>query len=126
MNTNIHKNKTMIKNPFCRPRLRVSATTTSGTKSGGFSPMSLLDRLRDAVFRLIMFSTLSKAARRSSAPPPSDSYYYPNEPHHSEAVADCIEFIKKSATAADAPLQSTAGGYAAAQVVVPLSLAHVF
>ncbi|KAL8472424.1 hypothetical protein ACS0TY_028953 [Phlomoides rotata] len=92
----------MIKNPFCRPRLRVSAT--AGRKSGGFS---LLERLRDAVFRLIMLSAFSKgsnAARRSSAPPS----YYPNDPHHSEAVADCIEFIKKSATAADEPLHSAA------------------
>jgi COMPASS component SWD2 len=24
------------------------------------------------------------------------SSYYPADPHHSEAVADCIEFIKKS------------------------------
>lgn len=99
-----HKNQAMIKNPFCRPRLRRPA---AARKSSAFSPMSLLDRLREAVFRLIMLSALSKGSNtaaplhRSSVEPPSDHYYYPNDHHHSEAVADCIEFIKKSATTAD-------------------------
>ncbi|KAG6399803.1 hypothetical protein SASPL_141288 [Salvia splendens] len=62
--------------------------------------MSLLDRLREAVFRLIMISALAKN-RSSPEPPSSDHYYYPNDHHHSEAIADCIQFIKKSTTTAD-------------------------
>ncbi|KAH6803753.1 hypothetical protein C2S51_032000 [Perilla frutescens var. frutescens] len=90
----------MIKNPFCRPRLR---PTAAARKSDGVSPMSLLDRLREAVFRLIMISALSKGsnATRRPEPPSDDHYYYPNDHHHTEAVADCIEFIKKSATTDD-------------------------
>ncbi|KAI3451449.1 hypothetical protein Pfo_008114 [Paulownia fortunei] len=112
----------MIKNPFCTPRLRPA---TPARKTSRLSPMSLLDRLREAIFRLIMLSALSKGsndARRSSAQP-SDHYYYPNDPHHSEAVADCIEFIKKSATTTDETRDSASGGYAdaaAAQAVIPL------
>ncbi|KAL1569736.1 hypothetical protein AAHA92_01177 [Salvia divinorum] len=92
----------MIKNPFCRPRLRPSAAAAKK------SPMSLLDRLREAVFRLIMISALAKGSgaaahrhRSSPEPPSSDHYYYPNDHHHSEAIADCIQFIKKSTTTAD-------------------------
>ncbi|KAL3527207.1 hypothetical protein ACH5RR_011863 [Cinchona calisaya] len=74
--------------------------------------MSLFDRFREAVFKLIMLSALSKASHQErkhsgNAQRPSSytsTYNYntnPYEPHHSEAVADCIEFIKKSATADD-------------------------
>lgn len=97
----------MIKNPFCRPRLRSSSAAAK--KSDGFAPMSLLDRLREAVFRLIMISALSKGSnatspsrrRRSPVEPKSDHYYYSSDHHHDGAVADCIEFIKKSGATAD-------------------------
>ncbi|PIN08908.1 hypothetical protein CDL12_18517 [Handroanthus impetiginosus] len=98
----------MIKNPFCRPRFRPPA---AAAKSRRVSPMSLLDRLREAVFRLIMLSALSRGSndiRRRSQPPPSEHYYYPGDAHHSEAVADCIEFIKKSATETDESRDSAA------------------
>lgn len=73
--------------------------------------VSLLDRLRDAVLRLIMLSALSKAAATTTQERKPNAqrstachYYYPHrhhEPQRSEALADCIEFMKKSATAAD-------------------------
>ena len=71
--------------------------------------MTLLERFREAVFRLIMLSALSKATttthnnyhhHRHQAHV-SRSYYNPADPHHSEAVADCIEFIKKKALTDD-------------------------
>ncbi|CAK7334283.1 unnamed protein product [Dovyalis caffra] len=78
--------------------------------------MTLLERFREAVFRLMMLSALSKATHNNAAGSSPhhhhhhhhlhhhrhvmkkrSSSYYPDDPHHSEAVADCIEFIKKSA-----------------------------
>ncbi|KAH7519930.1 hypothetical protein FEM48_Zijuj08G0089600 [Ziziphus jujuba var. spinosa] len=63
--------------------------------------MTLLERFREAVFRLIMLSALSKATtnvQSGSADYAQRQYhYYSNDPRHSEAVADCIEFIKKTA-----------------------------
>ncbi|KAL0449738.1 UNVERIFIED_CONTAM: hypothetical protein Slati_1530200 [Sesamum latifolium] len=98
----------MIKNPFCLPagRLRPARKPTRRLSPA----MSLLDRIRNAVFRLIMLSALSKAsadAPRSSSAQPSDHYYYSSTDPHS--VADCIEFIKKSATTTDDARGSTAG-----------------
>lgn len=92
----------IMKNPFCMPKLRGSNCTR---KSNRLTPMSVLDRFRQAVFRLIMLSAMSKAnqqdPQRSSSPISHRCYYSGHEPHHSEAVADCIEFIKKSATTDD-------------------------
>ncbi|KAK8619116.1 hypothetical protein V6N13_133083 [Hibiscus sabdariffa] len=80
---------------LCVPRMKGS------NKNKCLSPMSLLERLREAVFRLIMLSALTKAATQphttSSAPATPRKYYRPADAHHSEAVADCIEFIKKKA-----------------------------
>ncbi|KAI3502841.1 hypothetical protein L1887_31189 [Cichorium endivia] len=88
--------------------------------------MSLLDRFREAVFRLIMISALSRASntaytatsstydsqsplrlssRSSNKSSPAATsrhhhrsyHHYSSDSHHTEAVADCIEFIKKSA-----------------------------
>ncbi|MCD9645159.1 hypothetical protein HAX54_033880 [Datura stramonium] len=92
-----------MKNPFCMPKIRGSNNSCT-PKSNRLSPMSLLDRFRQAVFRLIMLSAMSKATQqeqRSNLSPISHRSYYSHEHHHSEAVADCIEFIKKSATAYD-------------------------
>lgn len=112
---------TMIKNPFCRQRLRSAA----GKPGRPLSPLSLLDRIREAVFRFIMFSALSKGGATTNkhdhsgrSAQPSDFGCFPNDPHHSEAVADCIEFLKKSAaTSEDGPRESTVGGYADAQTL---------
>ncbi|KAI3665377.1 hypothetical protein L6452_44001 [Arctium lappa] len=117
-----------MKSHFCMPtRMRTSRKTTR------LSPMSLLDRFRDAVFRLIMISALSKAStatngaataaytstydttpsplrlssRSSSKSSPAATnrhhhhyqrpyHHYGADSHHTEAVADCIEFIKRS------------------------------
>ncbi|CAN1342042.1 hypothetical protein LINPERPRIM_LOCUS39356 [Linum perenne] len=50
---------------MCIPKLR--ATATCSVKSHGrLSPMSLLQRFREAVFRLMMISALSKASSSSS------------------------------------------------------------
>ncbi|KAK4346927.1 hypothetical protein RND71_033266 [Anisodus tanguticus] len=90
-----------MKNPFGISKLRGS---NCSRKSNRLSPISLLDRFRQAVFRLIMLSAMSKATQqeqRSNSSPISHRSYYSHEHHHSEAVADCIEFIKKSATTDD-------------------------
>ncbi|KAM3363021.1 hypothetical protein P3S68_017875 [Capsicum galapagoense] len=91
-----------MKNSFCMPKLR-SNNNCSSRKNNRLSPMSLLDRFRDAVFRLIMLSAMSKATqqdqqRSNSSPISHKSCNYSHEHYHSEAVADCIEFIKKSST----------------------------
>ncbi|OMO57055.1 hypothetical protein CCACVL1_26037 [Corchorus capsularis] len=59
--------------------------------------MTLLDRFREAVFRLIMLSALTKASHHQTGSTTAPRRYYPADAHHSEAVADCIEFIKKKA-----------------------------
>lgn len=110
-----------VRNPFCTPRTR--------SRSNRISPMSLLDRFREAVFRLIMISALSKAttthgrktekSARTHKRSTSFQYNYAYEPHHSEAVADCIEFIKKSAVNEDQNRDSTASS-AASDVVIPV------
>lgn len=110
-----------MRNPFCTPR-----------KNNGISPISLLDRFREAVFRLIMLSALSKASncerksndnvvKRSASYQHRSSY----EPHHSEAVADCIEFIKKSTINEedhhrDSTASSNSIDAAAGEVVLPV------
>lgn len=95
--------------------------------------MSLLDRFREAVFRLIMLSALSKATTTTTTThgrkteksatihkrSTSYQYNYAYEPHHSEAVADCIEFIKKSAVNEDQNRDSTASS-SASEVVLPV------
>ncbi|KAL8200225.1 hypothetical protein R6Q57_011731 [Mikania cordata] len=103
-----------MKSHFCMPtRMRPSR------KSTRLSPMSLLDRFREAVFRLIMISALSKVSntttytstydsqsspmRSSSKSSPASTHrhrsyhHHLSDSHHTEAVADCIEFIKRSA-----------------------------
>ncbi|WMV16636.1 hypothetical protein MTR67_010021 [Solanum verrucosum] len=89
--------KRRMKNPFCMPKVRGN---NCSRKSNRLSPMTLLDRFREAVFRLIMLSAMSKSTQqqeqRSNSSPISHRSYYSHEHHHSEAVADCIEFIKKS------------------------------
>uniref|UniRef100_A0A0A0KGN3 Uncharacterized protein n=1 Tax=Cucumis sativus TaxID=3659 RepID=A0A0A0KGN3_CUCSA len=74
------------------------------------SPMTLFERLREAVFRFIMLCALSKATNHHPAAGATFQddvvvrrrHSYPNvDHHHSEAVADCIEFIKMKAYSDD-------------------------
>ncbi|KAF8012612.1 hypothetical protein BT93_I0697 [Corymbia citriodora subsp. variegata] len=92
----------------CIPRLRAPAVASSSScsaRSHRFAPSTLLERFREAVFRLMMLSALSSKSSSSPPPPPQSSrrrpYYPVNEPHHSEALADCIEFINRKKKASD-------------------------
>ncbi|KAF8377835.1 hypothetical protein HHK36_031220 [Tetracentron sinense] len=89
------RQKNMKSTTLCIPKLRRNNSTSN---NNNLSPISLLERFREAVFRLIMVSALSKATHQSG-PINVAPAYYPPDPHHSEAVADCIDFIKKSAVA---------------------------
>ncbi|EXC35363.1 hypothetical protein L484_026688 [Morus notabilis] len=86
--------KRVMKTNFCIPRLRNNSSTT---KTKGITPMTLLERFREAVFRLIMFSALSKSANHPGSGDVRRHYHPSNDHRHSEAVAECIEFIKKKA-----------------------------
>ena len=85
--------KKMKSSSLCMPRLK------GNNKNKRLSPMTLLERFQEAVLRLIMLSALTKASHQhtSSSVTPR-TYYRPADAHHSEAVADCIEFIKKKAS----------------------------
>ncbi|KAG9131023.1 hypothetical protein Leryth_006800 [Lithospermum erythrorhizon] len=112
--------------PFCIPRSVRGRTK----KSNRLSPMSsLLDRVREALFRLIMLSAISssKPSSQQNRPPvhsPQRSFEgssFPHEPHRSEAVADCIEFIKKSATGEENGREARIGGTAeGSDLVIPV------
>lgn len=93
---------------LCLPRFK------GNNKNKRLSPMTLLERFREAVLRLIMLSALTKASSShqhstsSSAATPR-RYYRPAESqYHSEAVADCIEFIKKKASSREDNRDSSA------------------
>ncbi|XAR64191.1 hypothetical protein NMG60_11024439 [Bertholletia excelsa] len=75
-----------------------------------FSAVNLFDRFRKIVMRL--FFSLPPRRRRATVavgvprrsscdrpepPKTSCSYYYTSSSHYNEAIADCIEFINKSA-----------------------------
>lgn len=102
-------------NSSCMPKLKGKNNSSNNNKC--MSPIVLLERLREAIFRFIMFSSGFSSSSSSSnkvsssthqsnspaggssssnAPPRQQQYYYPqvNQQHHTEAVADCIEFIK--------------------------------
>ncbi|KDP46742.1 hypothetical protein JCGZ_06530 [Jatropha curcas] len=88
--------------------LCISTKLRSSKSKNCLSPMTLLQRFHKAVFRLMMVSALSKVNSSSSnnnsnskidcGSPVMKRYYYSAD-HHSEAVADCIEFIKKTTVA---------------------------
>ncbi|KAL5751777.1 hypothetical protein ACOSQ2_022284 [Xanthoceras sorbifolium] len=95
-----------MKTNLCMPRLIRGGNNCSNKNNKNLTPMTLLERFREAVFRLIMLSALSKATNdhhhhhhKAGSSRVSRSYYKPTDSHHSEAVADCIEFIKKKAVA---------------------------
>ncbi|BFG39258.1 hypothetical protein CerSpe_255320 [Prunus speciosa] len=89
-----------------------SNVNSCSNKTKRLSPMTLLERFREAVFRLIMLSAVSSNKSTSHAgrsSPDAQRYYCPHDdPHHSEAVADCIEFIKKKASPEDGNRGSSA------------------
>ncbi|KAJ0971008.1 hypothetical protein J5N97_018967 [Dioscorea zingiberensis] len=66
------------------------------------APISLLCRLREAVFRLVMLTTASKRGGRRRQRPLVDQSgsHHPADMHRSQAVEDCIQFVKQSAAAA--------------------------
>ncbi|WCJ32609.1 hypothetical protein M5689_014022 [Euphorbia peplus] len=89
----------MSKTPVvCIPKLRLRCNNPKSS-SRNLSPMSLLDRFREAVFRLMMISATHNHKMNANT---SSSHYHhvhvhPSaDPHNSEAVADCIEFIKNT------------------------------
>ncbi|KAF9618463.1 hypothetical protein IFM89_001186 [Coptis chinensis] len=91
------KGRRNMKSSLCIPRLR----GINNSKNTRVSPLSLLERFREAVFRLIMLTALSKTTRgcdNGSDHVPRSRPYYHQDQHNSDAVADCIEFIKKSAS----------------------------
>ena len=114
-----------MKTNFCIPRLPRKSTRS-------ISPMSLLERFRVAVFRLIMLqSALSKGPTHEKRKKASSSavhqYHrscYSYDSHHNEAVADCIEFIKKSSAIDEEDRQSTVSSPAVdgtlSEVVIPM------
>ncbi|PON46355.1 hypothetical protein PanWU01x14_252420 [Parasponia andersonii] len=71
--------------------------------------MPLLERFREAVFQLIMFSAFSKASDHAGSTDVRRCYHPDNDHRHNEAVADCIEFIKKKALPDDQNRDSSAG-----------------
>lgn len=110
---------------LCIPKLRADAT--KNTKAP--SPMTLLERLREAVFRFIMLCALSKATNHHHHPAGAGFQddvvrrrhsYQGAEHHHSEAVADCIEFIKKKAYSDDEIIHDGGSMDADADVAVPV------
>ncbi|XP_062224691.1 uncharacterized protein LOC133923395 [Phragmites australis] len=96
----------------CIPRLRGGSgrRPRRGGSSAAAAPVSVLDRLRDVMLRLAMLSAATSApttkgtllrpatatpsrAEARVSPAYADSY-------RSEAVDDCIEFLKRSAAGA--------------------------
>ncbi|CAL9086299.1 hypothetical protein MUK42_30262 [Musa troglodytarum] len=95
----------------CIPRARSNRPVTTH--------MSLLERIREAVFKLIMLSAMLKSTGTGSqreklhkgnicASKPPDSY-------RSEAVEDCIEYVKRSAG-----VEKSSSGVGNGDVVVEL------
>ncbi|KAF8641602.1 hypothetical protein HU200_067793 [Digitaria exilis] len=117
----------------CIPRLRGvgGGGRRSRREAGAATQVSMLDRVRDVVLRLAMLSATSTAATtaattKGASPPvnlrraaarvsPAASY---TDSYRSEAVDDCIEFLKRSAAGGGAP--ATAVEASTAAVTSPL------
>ncbi|KAM0975274.1 hypothetical protein ACFX13_018621 [Malus domestica] len=87
-----------MKTHLCIPRMRSNNPSSANKVTKRLSPMTLLDRFREAVFCLIMLSAVfsNKADGHDGRTSPDvQRYYCPINYHHSEAVADCIDFIKE-------------------------------
>lgn len=107
-----------MKTHLCIPRIGGNTCTNNTSR---LSPTSLLERFREAVFRLIMLSALSKATNHTESGDVRRSYH-PQESHRSDAVAECIEFIKKSASADEThdPIDCSSSIDATTELVVPV------
>ncbi|KAH7664815.1 hypothetical protein IHE45_14G144400 [Dioscorea alata] len=84
----------------CMPRFTSSTNRQNRTPS----PISLLERLREVVFRLIMLTAISKGGRGHHDRP--QEHQHTRTTHHpdsyrSQAVEDCIEFFKQSAATSE-------------------------
>ncbi|GAU13214.1 hypothetical protein TSUD_234210 [Trifolium subterraneum] len=106
----------------CMPRLK-----SNSYKNKIPSPMTLLERFREAVFRLMMMSAFSKTTANHGGSGDGERQrrcYSHCDAHNSEAVADCIEFIKKkAATDSDENRHSSASSSDdVSEVVVSLSV----
>ncbi|KAJ0968720.1 hypothetical protein J5N97_021597 [Dioscorea zingiberensis] len=86
-----------MKSTQCMPRL------TSSNRNRTPSAISMLDRLREVVFRLIMLTAISKGGRRQHERPQEQHHARSHQPdsYRSQAVEDCIEFFKQSAASAE-------------------------
>ncbi|CAL1361175.1 unnamed protein product [Linum trigynum] len=97
-------------------------------KTHRLSPISLLHRFREAVFRLIMISALSKPTRPRTASPSPDhtarraTYHHRHlaDPYNSEALADCIEFIKKTSVTVHGDTSAAAAIASSNTTVMPV------
>ncbi|KAL6885480.1 hypothetical protein ACP4OV_010259 [Aristida adscensionis] len=115
-----------------RPRRR-GGSPSSSTAAG--APVSVLDRLRDVMLRLAMLSAASSSATSSKgggggaaslqrtgtrvSPAAAKAYA---DTYRSEAVDDCIEFLKRSAAGGGggAAVEASTGTAAAAAAASPL------
>lgn len=88
----------------CLPRLRRRQATFDTPMS-----MSLFNRLREVLLRLIMISSaVSRTTETHQAPP---ARVHQNlDSHRSEAVKDCIEFFKRSAVVKQAETSECSDG----------------
>ncbi|KAK8556856.1 hypothetical protein V6N13_064851 [Hibiscus sabdariffa] len=110
----------MSSSNLCRPRMK------GRNKNNRLSSTSLLERFRVAVFRLIMLSAVAKAATRPHAASSASTaatpwkYYRPADAHRSEAVVDCIEFIKKKAYGEENRVSGGSSSTSDSEVVMPV------
>uniref|UniRef100_A0A0D3F3B7 Uncharacterized protein n=2 Tax=Oryza TaxID=4527 RepID=A0A0D3F3B7_9ORYZ len=99
----------------CMPRLVRGGCRASTARPA--ASVSLLERIRDVVLRLIMLSAVSKASvkrtgggkassssssPRAAPPPPVMTSCRRDDSIRNEAVEDCIEFLKRSSAEGDA------------------------
>ncbi|KAL4388789.1 hypothetical protein GQ457_09G009520 [Hibiscus cannabinus] len=98
--------KKMSSSNLCRPRMK------SRNKNNRLSSMSLLERFRAA--------TCPHAASSASTAATPWKYYRPADAHHSEAVVDCIEFIKKKAYGDENRVSGASSSTSDSEVVMPV------
>ncbi|KAG6495174.1 hypothetical protein ZIOFF_042965 [Zingiber officinale] len=84
----------------CRWRQSRTSTSTSTSMATATRPAAtLLERLREVVIKLIMFSAISRPRRPASAGSRERQQCCNYEdPRRSEAVEDCIEFFRMSSS----------------------------
>ena len=118
----------------CIPRLRGGGRGRRPRRGAAATQVSMLDRVRDVVLRLAMLSAASTATTTKGAPvtttmqrpaaaatpsraaarvSPAASVAY-TDSYRSEAVDDCIEFLKRSAAGVVVPATAVEATTAAA------------